>query len=67
MSWGGGRDIASDMIESLKKRGVNEHTRRLIYMDLIESLFSLDWDDTCDVEGIDPAFDAALKLVEGKQ
>ena len=63
MSWGGGTDIMFDTIRSFKNNNVPDSLRRDLYIDLIESLQSMDWGDPDECIGPDPMFDAALEDV----
>jgi len=63
MSWGGGGDIASDMIKSFQKHVPGRWARMRLYYDLIKSLESQDWDDYCDLLGRDRAFDDIMKQI----
>ena len=61
MSWGGGGDIAMDMITSLCKWVPVKTVRSGIYEDLIKSLESQDWDCVEEVMGRDPVFDEVVE------
>lgn len=63
MSWGGGTDIMFDTFKSFKKNNVPDQLRHDLYIDLIESLRSLDWGSADECLGSDPMFDEALEEV----
>ena len=63
MSWGGGVDIMSDAITSFNKHKIPAPLRRKLYLDLIESLQSMDWGNANECQGVDPAYDGALETV----
>ena len=63
MSWGGGTDIMYDTFTSFNKHEVPAPLRRKLYIDLIESLRSMDWGDPDECLGPDPMFDEALEDV----
>ena len=67
MSWGGGTDIMSDVITSFNKHKISASLRRDLYVDLIESLQSLDWGNYCDCYDQDPALDVALGIMEARR
>jgi hypothetical protein len=61
MGWGGGTQIAGDMIRSIEGKIPLQHTRVAIYKDLIATLENADCDNLGECIGISDAFDAALK------
>jgi hypothetical protein len=61
MGWGGGTEIAEDMIRSIEEKVPLKHTRVAIYKDLIVALENKDWDNLGESIGISDAFDEALK------
>ena len=63
MSWGSGTNIMFDIFTSFKKHDVPDSLRRELYIDLIESLRSLDWGEPDECLGPDPMFDEALEDV----
>lgn len=63
MSWGGGADVAIDMIKSLNVWVPDQMLRYRIYLDLIESLTSLDWDCYDEAMGEDEMFDKAVEFL----
>ena len=63
MSWGGGTDIMFDSIRSFNKHKISASIRRKLYLDLIESLKSMDWGSANECLGQDPAFDGALETM----
>jgi hypothetical protein len=63
MGWGGGTDVASDAITSFKEHNVPDSLRRELYIDLIQSLRSLDWNSCDECLGQDPVFDEAMEVV----
>lgn len=66
MSWSGGRLVADDMINSLNKWTLDDMTRFRIYIDLLESLRSLDWDCFEESIGQDEMYDRAVGLLYGE-
>jgi hypothetical protein len=63
MSWGGGTDIMYDTFTSFEKHNVTDGLRFDLYVDLIESLRSMDWGDPDECIGPDPMYDKALEDV----
>jgi len=55
--------VVSDTFTSFKKHNVPDSLRLKLYIDLIESLYSLDWDTDDECVGQDPVFDDALEIV----
>ena len=62
MSWGGGTDIMYDTIESFNKHEIPGPLRHKLYIDLIESLWSMDWGSADECLGQDSVFDEALEI-----
>ena len=60
MGWSGGSGVAIDIIK-LAKKHVPEASKAAFYKGLLEALESEDWDCQSEAEGIDPAFDKALR------
>ena len=63
MGWGGGTQIASDMIRSIEEHVPHQHTRVEIYRDLIATLEHADWDNLGECMEISDAFDEAIEKV----
>ena len=65
MSWGGGTDVMSDLINCLNMDELDlpHESKMTILKEMIKSLQHLDWDDTCECEGMDPVFSEALEQV----
>jgi hypothetical protein len=65
MGWCGGSSLMEILIDSLKKNVKDAKKRIAIYEDMIRAFMDEDWDTVDECIGMDPAFDAALKRVDG--
>lgn len=63
MGWASGTYIMQDLIEVIKNEIKDFETRKRIYIKMIESLESMDWDTEDGCLGYDDAFDKALKTL----
>ena len=61
MGWSRGSTVASSIIEGLQKVIRDDEVRRKAYVKIIKALEDADWDCQNECEGMDKAFDQALK------
>lgn len=64
MGWSGGSRVAANFIKTIRREVPDAATRQRIYLDIIDYLEDEDWDTQDEAQGLDPAFDAALKGAE---
>lgn len=67
MGWASGSQLAEKIIKGIKKEVKDEKTRERIYRPIIDALEEMDWDTEDEVEGIDPAWDKAMKAYRKKR
>lgn len=63
MGWASASEIVEKIIKTTKKHVPDEKTRVKMYKVIIRAFQDEDWDTEDECEGLDPAFDKALKAV----
>jgi hypothetical protein len=61
MSWGGGTDVMTELIDALFEARVLSDQRKLIYRQMLKALADLDWDGELECFGIDVIFDETVE------
>lgn len=61
MGWGSGSGLMEDIIRGLKRKALNDATRRRVYHVLVPVFLNADCDTLYELEGMDPVFDKVLK------
>ena len=61
MGWSSGTTLMGEIIDAVQSKVKDKKLRKSLYLSIISAFENADWDGQDECEGIDDAFDKALK------